>query len=145
MSKNKEAVGNLGEEELSFLKIVRQTRQDTRRDANSLFTTAHQNRDRDIKLMEKLFVQTPGAMTMADNLLKSASAEEFEAFEKMKVAYNVHAFFEGGHQFTEAQRRYPELMKVAKARPVVAMKKTPQPETKTGNSAGGTTLSGATS
>jgi hypothetical protein len=143
MSKNKEAVGNLGEEELNFLRLVRQSRQDTRRDADALFKTAPQNRERDIKLMNKLFVQAPGAITMADNLLKNASAEEFEKFEKMKIAYNVYAFFDGGFHYSPAQRRYPELLKVAKSRPAVVMKKTPDPETKTGNTSGGRTLSGA--
>lgn len=135
MSKTKEAVGNLGEEEMNFLKYVRMTRDDTRRDANELFTAAHQTRKRDIALMEKLFIQAPAAMTMSHNLLKEASAEQWDAFEKVKVAYNVTQFFEKGAHLTDAQRRYPELQKVAKARPAVMIKKAPDLEAKTGPTA----------
>ena len=135
MSKTKEAVGNLGEEEMNFLKYVRMTRDDTRKDANELFSLAHQTRQRDIALMEKLFVQAPGAITMAHNLLKEASAEQWDAFEKVKVAYNVHNFFESGAYLTDAQRRYPELQKVAKARPAVTLKKAPDIDAKTGPNA----------
>ena len=143
MSKTKEAVGNLGEEEMNFIKHVRQTRDDTRRDANALFSKAHQTRERDRKLMDKLFSQFPGAQVMAHNLLKEASAEQFEAFEKVKIAYNVHAFFESGAHLTPAQRRFPELLKVAKARPVVSMKKTPAACLPTGSTATSSTLSGS--
>ncbi len=143
MSKTKEAVGNLGEEEMNFIKHVRLTRDDTRRDANALFSKAHQSRDRDRKLVEKLFVQAPGSVTMAPNLQKEASAEQWEQFEKVKVAYNVHAFFESGAHLTPAQRRFPELLKVAKARPVVSMKKTPAVCLPTGSTAASSTLSGS--
>lgn len=137
---DKEAVGNIGEEEMSFIKHVRLTRDDTRRDANALFTKAHQSRDRDRKLVEKLFVQAPGAVTMAPNLQKEASAEQWEQFEKIKVAYNVHHFFESGAHMTAAQRRFPELLKVAKARPVVSLKKTPSSSVPTGETSGATSL-----
>lgn len=143
MSKNKEAVGNLGAEEANFLKYVRLTREDTRRDVNELFSVAHQNRDRDRKLMEKLFVQTPGAMTMSDNLLKNASADQFEEFEKIKVAYNVWHFFESGSHMDSAQKRFPELMKVGKARPVVALRKTTPPSATSGDTEGGATTMGS--
>ncbi|TXH11759.1 MAG: hypothetical protein E6R04_00565 [Spirochaetes bacterium] len=149
MSKNKEAVGNLGEEELNFMKHVRLTREDTRRDTNALFENVPQSRKRDQDLMNKLFVQAPGAQTMADNLLKMASAseQEFERFEKIKIAYNVHHFFESGAHLTEAQRRFPELLKVAGrsgsvARPAISLKK-PTTAPTSGPSGDSNILSGA--
>lgn len=147
MSKNKEAVGNLGDEELNFLKHVRLTRSDTRKDLTNLFKTSPQNRERDRALMEKLFVQMPGAQTMADNLLKTASASQIESFEKIKVAYNVHHFFESGAHLTEAQRRFPELQKVAgrsgqPVRPAVSLKKQVSGPT-TGATGSSTLMSGA--
>lgn len=140
-SMNKEAVGNIGEEEMNFVKHVRLTREDTRRDANALFSKAHQSRERDRKLVEKLFLQAPGAVTMAPNLQKEAFVEQWEHFEKIKVAYNVHHFFESGAHMTPAQRRFPELMKVAKARPVVSMKKVPAASSTSGETSGSTSLS----
>jgi len=147
MSKNKEAVGNLGAEELNFMRHVRLTRNDTRKDLTNLFQTSPQNRERDQALMKKLFVQADGAMTMADNLLKTASASQIESFEKIKVAYNVHHFFESGAHLTEAQRRFPELRKVAArsgqpARPAVSLKKQVSAPT-TGSTGSNTTMSGA--
>ena len=135
MSKNKEAVGNLGEEEMAFLKYVRKTRDTTRDEANNLFSSAHQTRARDNKLMNKLFVQFPAAQAMSHNLLKEASAEQFEQFEKIKIAYNTHHFFEAGAHLTEAQKRYPELQKVAgsmSSRKVAVPKKTPSADSPTG-------------
>lgn len=143
MSKNKEAISNLGDEELNFLKHVRLTRSDTRKDLTNLFKTSPQNRERDRALMEKLFVQMPGAQTMADNLLKTASASQIESFEKIKVAYNVHHFFESGAHLTEAQRRFPELQKVsAPLRPAVSLKKAVTAPT-TGSTGSNNSMSGA--
>lgn len=129
--KNKESVANAGDEEFNFMKHVRLTREDTRRDTNALFQNAPQNRKRDQDLMNKLFIQTPAAQTMSDNLLKMSSVteEQFAVFEKIKVAYNVHHFFESGAHLSEAQRRFPELLKVAgrssdTGRPTVNIKKT---------------------
>lgn len=141
----KEAVGNLGEEELNFLKMVRMTRADTRRDAEALFSASHQCRARDLALMEKLFVQTPGSINMGYNLAKTASADEalFEQFEKIKVAYNVHHFFEADAHLSDAQRRYPELQKVA-ARPSMTLKKT-KDCAPTGGSSHGRSLAGSNS
>lgn len=136
MSKNKEAVGNLGAEEEAFLKYVRKTRDTTREEADDLFSAAHQTRKRDNELMNKLFIQYPAAMTMTHNLLKEAAAlseEQYEEFEKIKVAYNVHHYFEQGAYLTDAQRRYPELQKVAmKGRPAVTIKKNPPVDSPTG-------------
>lgn len=144
MGKHKEAVGNLGEEEVNFLKHVRLTRADTRKAANELFVSAPQNRERDQALMRKLLVQAPGAMTMSDGLLpKMASSEDVEQFEKVKVAYNVWHFFESGAHLDAAQRRFPELTKVSKVRPVVSMKKIPAANAPTGHAQGGVMMSGA--
>ncbi len=227
--KNKEAVGNLGEEEINFLKKVRQTREETRQDANALFTTSHQNRKRDRALLEKLFVQFPGAMVMANSLLKEAGVKEagknvrlqmasaaskgngyaqlrsgarnmgkvvgqsiaanakpmngnaqnigyvqgairgqaagkaakdaassmlpktasweayeqcWEEYEKIKIAYNVHAFFEAGGHLDQAQQRYPELQKVA--RPALRLKKVNSESSTSGSNSVGSTMSGAT-
>lgn len=141
-SVEKLAVGNLGEEELNFLKHVRLTREDTRADANALFSVAHQTRARDRQLLEKLFVQTPGALTMGHNLLKEASAEQLETFEKISVAYNVYHFFEAGAHLDSAQRRFPELVKAAKAHPTVALKKTTPLSSSTGDTNAGRAVSG---
>lgn len=143
--KNKEAVGNLGEEEMSFMKRVRMTRDDTRRDANDLFSIAHQSRERDVDLMGKLFEQAPAALTMSNQLLKEGSAEQWDEYEKIKVAYNVHHYFESGAHLTPAQRRFPELQKVALVapRPTVSLKKIPALGSATGATAGESMLTGA--
>lgn len=132
----------LGKEELAFLTHVRMTRADTRAATNSLFSVAQQSRERDQALMDKLFVQAPAAITMSDNLVKNAfgTEEQFEEFTKIKTAYNVYHYFESEPFLTEAQRRYPELQKVAR----VSVMDTKKPMTaSTGKTGAESTLSNA--
>ena len=99
------AVGNMGEEELAQLQHIVLTREDTRAEADLLFGgPAKDMRKTDRKLLEKLFIQTPASVTMAPNLQKTAS-----------ITPRVDAFFEKLSAPTDAQRRYPELMKVSAA------------------------------
>jgi hypothetical protein len=104
------AVGNLGEEELERLQRMTLTRDDTRAEADLLFgAPATDMRKTDRKLLEKLFVQTPASVTMAPNLQKQAQVAQ----EPMSKTAHVDAFFEALSAPTDAQRRYPELLKVA--------------------------------
>lgn len=97
------AVGNMGEEELAQLQHIVLTRNDTRAEADLLFGgPAKDMRQTDRKLLEKLFIQTPASVTMAPNLQKTAS-----------ITPRVDALFEKLSAPTDAQRRYPELLKVA--------------------------------
>lgn len=140
----KEAVANLGEEEMAFLKHVRLTRNETRRDANALFSTAHQTRERDQALLNKLFIQTPAVISTSHSLLKEASAEEFETYEKIKIAYNVFHFFDSGSDVPDVLRRYPELHKVAALkRPAMSLKAVPSATAATGSTANSSLTSGA--
>lgn len=77
--KKKIAVANAGEEELEQMQRTVLTRNETRAEADLLFGEyAKDMRKTDKGLLEKLFLQTPGATTMAPNLQKEAS---------MKLAY----------------------------------------------------------
>lgn len=81
------AVGNMGEEELERLQRTVLTRDDTRAEADLLFgAPAKDMRNTDRKLLGKLFVQAPAAVTMAPNLQKNASASPFSF---MKMAYEI--------------------------------------------------------
>lgn len=102
------------EEELVRTHHLMRTREDTRAEADVLFGgTAKAMRQSETAKMRKLFVQAPVAQTMAPNLQgateKTASASP---------APHVDAFLEklANSQTTEAQRRYPELLKVAAPR-----------------------------
>ena len=80
------------------------TREVTRLQTDVLFDNAKSSRKADRAKVEKLFIQTPGAETMAPTLQKEA------------VAKNVAEFFEKqASGLTEAQRRFPELLKVSNA------------------------------
>lgn len=69
----KQAVGNLGAEELARVSRYMKTRSETRAEADVLFgNTAKKMRAEDRKKLEKLFVQAPAAVTMAPNLQKEA-------------------------------------------------------------------------
>jgi hypothetical protein len=92
-------VGNAGTEEFEQLKAMTYTRAETRAQADALFDSdAKKMRQADNALMGKLFVQAPAAVTMAPNLQKTA---------------HVDAFFAEAAKGDDAQRRYPELLKVA--------------------------------
>ena len=189
------ATGNLGTEELARVSRMALTRADTRAEADVLFgDTAKKMRAEDRKKLEKLFIQTPAAQTMAPNLQKEAKemphftdqdrpAKVKEIYKALKrdnpkmpaevkariasrkgkkspesrkppetggpaykaplhyerkggkykassVTANVDAFFEklSEASLTDAQRRYPELLKVAYAN---ATTKTPSLQKRT--------------
>ena len=65
--------------------------------------TAKEMRKADRAKVEKLFITTPAAQTLAPNLQKESAAKNVEAFfDKLAEA-----------SITDAQRRFPELLKVA--------------------------------
>lgn len=102
--KAKVAVSNLGEEELAQARRKILTRAETRAEADEMFgTTAKEMRKTEQGMMKKLFQMWEARDTMQPSLVKDASVK------------NVAAFFEklSEPQMTDAQRRYPELMKVA--------------------------------
>ena len=107
----------LASEEIARLRRTVLTREATRAEADVLFgEEAARMRRQDREKMEKLFVQTPGAVTMAPNLQKQSSVSS-------SVSPNVDALFEklSTPQWDEAQTRYPELQKVAYADATVKM------------------------
>lgn len=100
----KEAVSNLGEEELAQARRKIMTRAETRAEADEMFgDTAKQMRVSEQGMMQRLFEQWAARDTMQPSLVKTSSVK------------NISQFFEklGTAHLTEAQRRYPELLKVA--------------------------------
>jgi hypothetical protein len=88
------AVGNMGEEELERLQRTVLTREETRAEADLLFgAPAADMRKADRGLLEKLFVQTPGSVTMAPNLQKTASRS---GVEMLKLASMLVGGPDGG-------------------------------------------------
>jgi hypothetical protein len=100
--KKRAGVGNLGTEEVAQTDLKVLTRARTRAEAESLFSQANVARAKEQRLLGDIFVQTPGAETMSPMLAKTAAIDAF--FEKISAP-----------ALTEAQRRYPELLKVAAA------------------------------
>ena len=99
----KQAAG-LGEEEMTRLKRVIRTREETRAEADVLFgQTAVDMRKQEREKMEKLFAQMPAAITMQPSLQKTSAAKHVEEYFQKLAHPNM----------TEAQKRYPELLKVA--------------------------------
>lgn len=102
-----------GSEELDRVKSIVLTREDTRAAADVLFgDQAVAARKKERELVAKLFLQAPAAQTMTPMLQKEASIQE--------LAPNTVAFFEKNAKamgLTDAQIRYPELLKVAAGRP----------------------------
>jgi len=109
------------------LKVL--SREDTRAQTDVLFNRAKETRQSDRALLEYLFFQTPASQTMAPNLQKEAS-----------VTKNVEAFFEKVGK-SEAQKRYPELLKAAGT----ASGPAPRPSTTQVRKATPTSVGGATS
>lgn len=113
-----EKIASAGEEELHRMKATVLTRDDQRAAADALFGgVAMVSRQADRDLIKKLFVQSPGAETMAPTLQKEAS-----------ITPALDAFFEKNAKalgLTEAQLRYPELLKVAAGRSAMASQPTP--------------------
>jgi hypothetical protein len=101
------------DEELARLRRTVLTREAARAEADVLFGgVARQVRKDENEKLRRLFVQAPAAETRTNGVLGT---------EKLSsVAPNVDAFFEKVAQAmdprTEAQRRFPELLKVASPR-----------------------------
>jgi hypothetical protein len=123
------AVGNTGSEELAQLGVRVETRENIRATIEHLFEHAVKTRSRDRKFMEMLFCMTPASQGMSYNLSKTAHVDTF--------------FLQGGH-LTEAQRRYPELLKVAQVnnRPAPDLTKKPSATATTGALPSRSALSG---
>lgn len=100
MNEKKAGVGNVGEEEFAQLEVKHLTREDVRRQAYELFKNSESWAEESRATLKKLFVQAEAADSMSLGVTKVASATE--------------AFF-AEHGQTLAQRRYPELLKVAGA------------------------------
>ncbi len=93
-------VSNVGVEEASRVKNQFLTRSDKKAAADVLFQNAKAARDLDRKVIDRLFLQAGGAETRA-------------MLTKEAMAVNVTHFFEKKAYLSEAQRRFPELLKVA--------------------------------
>jgi hypothetical protein len=104
---------------LDQVKRMVMTREDMRAEADAQFGQYAKDARKDAqKLMEKLFVQTPAAQTMAPVLQKQAS-----------ITPAVDAFFEknaAAFGLTEAQLNFPELLKVAAGRSAASPMPSPQ-------------------
>jgi hypothetical protein len=98
------AMSNLGEEELTRLRMMLNSRAETRASADVLFGDGPRRARKEAReMINKLFVMAPANITQNPNLQKESSAR------------NVKAFFEkiSSMFITDAQRRYPELLKVS--------------------------------
>ena len=109
--KKRAGVANLGSEELAQMDLKVLTRARTRAAAELLFSQANAAKAKEQRLLGNLFHQTQGAETEAPMLAKTASIDEF--FEKVSAANP-----------SQAQRRYPELLK-ASAAPGVGTRPSP--------------------
>lgn len=82
MAKTKIAVSNLGAEELAQFKWTVRNRSDTQMEADALFERNPEVRKKDRAELEKLFIQTPAAVTNAPNLQKQASVEKVAGLKR---------------------------------------------------------------
>jgi hypothetical protein len=98
--KKRAGVANLGAEELHQTDAKVLTRARTRAQAEALFTQANAAKAKEQRLFGNLFHQTQGAETEAPMLSKTAAIDEF--FAELSAP-------------SDAQRRYPELLKVSAA------------------------------
>lgn len=106
------AVSN--DEDLVRVKAMLESRERTKEEVNSFFNNARQARKTALGTMEKLLVQTPAAQSQQPNLQKEAAAmlEAHKTAKEEVVGTHINEFFEKRAYLTEAQRRYPELLKV---------------------------------
>lgn len=104
-------VGNLGAEEYAEFKAKVLTRAAAQAEAEALFDKANVARAQAQRVVKGHFVQADGAETMAPTLTKKASAQEPGQHS------HVEAFFDklAEARLTDAQRRYPELLKASMA------------------------------
>ncbi len=99
---------SLGQEEFAQMSRTVLTRAETRAEADVLFGgLAKATRKSEGEKLRKLFVQTPAAM--------GATSPNVELQKTASVAPATEAFFEklARASMTDAQRRFPELLKVA--------------------------------
>lgn len=98
--KKQAGVSNVGAEETSRIKNQFFTRTDKKAAADVLFANAKKARELERGFLDKLFIQAGGAETRA-------------MLTKEAMAPNVTRFFEKRAFLTDAQKRFPELLKVA--------------------------------
>jgi hypothetical protein len=119
-------VANIGEEELSRLTMGRHSLGDVEGSLITLFgeERVKQMKAADVKKIMNLFTMAGANITQAPNLTKEAKAKHVaQFFEKLSSAH-----------FSDAQRRYPELLKVASSAsvssPSSTTSSTPTPDLK---------------
>lgn len=95
--------GSQDEEALVRMTYMILTREDTRREIDSLFSGSDKAHSKTRKEVEKLFVQAPIAQTSTPLLQKTSGA-------KSKIASKTQAFFDNREYLTEAQTLFPELL-----------------------------------
>lgn len=108
----KQAVSS--DEDLVRVKAMLESRERTKEEVNTFFENAKSARKTALGTMEKLLVQTPAAQSQQPNLQKEAAAM-LEAHEKavpVVIGARINEFFEKRAYLTEAQKRFPELLKV---------------------------------
>lgn len=96
MAKTKTA----NDEVLTRVKRMLLSRAESKNTVDALFEQASPARVKEVAKMDKLFRQSPANQTQAPNL------------QREEVAKNVSEYFEKKAYLSEAQRRYPELLKV---------------------------------
>lgn len=108
----KQAVSN--DEDLVRVKAMLVSRTRTVDELNTFFANARGARAQAVKKMEKLLVQAPAAQTQQPTLQKEAAAmlEAHKTSTVGVIGKNVSEFFEKRAYLTDAQKRYPELLKV---------------------------------
>lgn len=113
MLKTKEAVSN--DEDLVRVKGMILSRERVKNEVDALFDQSKPARKKDVAKMERLLRQAPAAQVQTPNLQKEA------------VAKNVLEYFEKRAYLTEAQKRFPELLKAGstESQPQMAPSKKP--------------------
>ena len=144
MKIKKAGVANIGEEELAQTIMKIRTRATARVEAEALFPHGSENRKGDVDLLRSLFVQAPAATTMSPQLLSKQAAVEEEYFNYSPLLTpHLDEFFKTAEvsQLTEAQKKYPELLKAAAAPGVGSVPSPISKQTRkaTSESKGGTT------
>lgn len=108
----KQAVSN--EEDAVRVKAMLVSRTMSVDELNVLFQNAKKARAKDVKKMEKLLIQAPAAQTQQPTLQKEAAAmlAAHESSANQVIGGRVLEFFEKRAYLTDAQKRFPELLKV---------------------------------
>jgi hypothetical protein len=116
-------VANLGVEEKERLELEVKTRARTRAEAELLFDEAHRARDGEVARLRQLFTQAPVAETpsrLAPRIPPPPPTDLGSLYgmgKSSSVTANVDGFFDkiAAASLTDAQVRYPELLKVSAA------------------------------